>query len=98
LEVEIAKDLKVGLGDELVFDLQGVPIATRVASLREVEWRRIHPNFFVLFPLGVLEGAPAMQVLVTRVASSDDSARMQREVVKAFPNVSVIDLTLVLEP
>jgi putative ABC transport system permease protein len=30
------------------------------------------------------------------VRSSDESARLQREVVKAFPNVSAIDLTLVL--
>jgi putative ABC transport system permease protein len=97
LEEEIAKTLKVGLGDELVFDIQGIPMTTKVASLREVEWRRIQPNFFVVFPRGVLEEAPAMNVLVTRVESSEESARMQREVVKAFPNVSVIDLTLVLQ-
>jgi len=97
LEQGIARDLQVGLGDELVFDVQGVPINTRVTSLREVEWRRIQPNFFVVFPRGVLESAPAMHVLVTRVGSSQESARMQREVVKAFPNVSVIDLTLVLQ-
>jgi len=97
VEQEIAKDLQVGLGDELVFDVQGVPVTTRVASLREVEWRRIEPNFFMVFPRGVLESAPAMHVLVTRVDSSQASARMQRAVVKAFPNVSVIDLTLVLQ-
>jgi putative ABC transport system permease protein len=96
LEQGIAKELGVGLGDELVFDVQGVPVKTRVASLRTVEWRRIQPNFFVVFPRGSLEDAPAMHVLVTRVPSSDESAHMQREVVKAFPNVSIIDLTLVL--
>ena len=97
LEQGIANELKVGLGDELEFDVQGVPIKTRVASLREVNWRRVQPNFFVVFPRGVLESAPAMHVLVTRVRSSDDSARLQREVVKKFPNVSVIDLSLILQ-
>lgn len=97
LENGIAQELQVGVGDQLVFDVAGVPITTRVASLREVEWRRIEPNFFVVFPRGVLESAPAMHVLVTHVASSAESARMQREVVKAFPNVSAIDLTLVLQ-
>ena len=97
LEKGIAGDLQVGLGDELVFDVQGVPVTTRVASLREVEWRRIQPNFFVVFPRGVLETAPAMHVLVTHVRSSEESARLQRETVKAFPNVSAIDLTLVLQ-
>jgi putative ABC transport system permease protein len=97
LEQGLARELQVGLGDELVFDVQGVPVATRVASLRTVEWRRIQPNFFVEFPSGVLESAPAMHVLVTRVSSSEASARMQRAVVKTFPNISVIDLTLVLQ-
>jgi putative ABC transport system permease protein len=97
LEQGIANDLQVGLGDELAFDVQGVPIAARVASLREVEWRRIQPNFFVVFPDGVLEDAPAMHVLVLHVRSKQESARLQREVVKAFPNVSAIDLTLVLQ-
>ncbi len=97
VEEGIAKELGVGLNDEIIFDVQGVPIKTRVASLRTVEWRRIQPNFFVEFPRGSLDDAPAMHVLVTRVASSDESAHMQREVVKAFPNVSIIDLTLVLQ-
>lgn len=97
LEQGIARDLQVGLGDELEFDVQGVPIKTRVASLREVNWRRVQPNFFVVFPRGVLEGAPAMHVLVTRVRSSEESARLQREVVRAFPNVSAIDLSLILQ-
>jgi putative ABC transport system permease protein len=97
LEQDVARDLQVGLGDSLVFDVQGVPVTTVVASLREVEWRRIQPNFFVVFPRGVLESAPAMHVLVTRVSGGADSARMQRAVVKSFPNVSVIDLTLVLQ-
>ena len=97
LEQGIANDLRVGLGDELEFDVQGVPVKTRVASLREVNWRRVQPNFFVVFPRGVLESAPAMHVLVTRVRSSEESARLQREVVKRFPNVSAIDLSLILQ-
>jgi len=97
LEEEIAKELQVGLNDDLDFDVQGVPVKTRVASIRAVEWRRIQPNFFVVFPLGPLDSAPAMHVVVTRTVSSDDSGRLQREAVKAFPNVSVIDLTLILQ-
>jgi putative ABC transport system permease protein len=97
VEEGIAKELQVGLGDQIVFDVQGVPLTTRVASLREVDWRRIQPNFFVVFPRGVLESAPTMHVLVTRVSSSDESARLQREVVSKFSNISAIDLTLVLQ-
>ena len=97
LEDGIAKELRVSLGDELIFDIQGVPVTCRVASLRKVDWRQVRPNFFVVFPAGVLEDAPAMHVLATHVADAAESARMQREVVQAFPNVSAIDLTLVLQ-
>jgi putative ABC transport system permease protein len=97
VEQGIAKELGVALGDKITFDIQGVPLTGRIASLREVDWRRIQPNFFILFPRGVLEDAPSMNVLVTRVNSSEESARMQREIVKGFPNVSVIDLTLILQ-
>jgi putative ABC transport system permease protein len=96
VEEGIARELGVGLGDELVFDLQGVPLSTRVASLRKVDWRRMQPNFFVVFPPGSLEGAPAFHVFVTRTKSAEESAEIQRSVVERFPNVSAIDLTLVL--
>ncbi|MDB6020916.1 MAG: permease [Pedosphaera sp.] len=97
VEEGLADELKIGLGDELAFDVQGVPVNAKVASLRQVDWRRIQPNFFIVFPRGVLEEAPAMHVLVTRVPSADESARVQSAVVKQFPNVSTIDLRLILQ-
>ncbi|MFQ5739471.1 MAG: ABC transporter permease [Acidobacteriota bacterium] len=96
LEENLARELGVGLGERLVFDVQGVPIECRVASLRKVNWQRVQPNFFALFPTGVLEEAPQFHVFVTRVESDEMSARLQRSVVKKFPNVSTIDLTLIL--
>jgi putative ABC transport system permease protein len=97
VEEGIARTLNVGLGDELVFDVQGVPVRTMVANLREVDWRRLQPNFFVVFPLGVLEQAPAFRVLVTQVGSPEKSAELQRQVVQKFPNVSLLDLRMVLQ-
>ena len=97
LEEGLAKDLKIGLGDEIIFDVQGISVTTHVASLRQVDWRRIQPNFFVVFPRGILEDAPSMDVLVTRVTSAEESARVQREMVKQFPTISTIDLRLVLQ-
>jgi putative ABC transport system permease protein len=97
LEQGIARDLGVRIGDEIVFDVQGVPVAARIQSLREVDWRRVQPNFFVVFAPGVLNDAPATHVLVSRAESAAQSAELQRELVKAFPNVSAIDVTLILQ-
>jgi putative ABC transport system permease protein len=97
LEVDLARELQVKLGDEIEFDVQGVPVQTRVGSLRQVEWQRLQPNFFVVFPEGVLEGAPKFHVVALRAATPADSARVQQAVVAQFPNVSAIDLALILQ-
>ncbi len=97
LDEGIARRLEAGLGDELVFDVQGMPVATRVGSIRRVNWRKVQPNFFVVFPPGVLEEAPQFHVLVTRTETGSRAAAIQRAAVKRFPNVSVIDLALILE-
>lgn len=97
VESGIAKELGVDVGDALAFDVQGVVIECRVSSIREVDWRQVRPNFFVVFPAGALESAPSMHVVAVRVADASESARMQREIVREFPNVSVIDLLLVLQ-
>ncbi|MEE2658736.1 MAG: FtsX-like permease family protein [Candidatus Latescibacterota bacterium] len=96
LEDGIAKALGVTVGDSLVFDVQGLPITVVVSSLRKVEWQRIMPNFLVVFSTGILETAPQFHVLVTRAADSASRARLQRELVQSFPNLSIIDLDLVL--
>jgi putative ABC transport system permease protein len=88
--------LNVTLGDALVFDVQGVPITTIVQSLRKVDWNRIQPNFFVVFPVGVLETAPQTYVLLTKTLTTEQSATLQRVAVQEFPNVSAIDLTVIL--
>lgn len=96
LEEEIADELAIGLGDELEFDVQGMTVAARVSSLRRVEWGRVQPNFFAVFPAGILEQAPQFHVLVTRVADSEASADLQRAVIVDHPNVSAIDLALIV--
>lgn len=97
VEQGLAKDLRLVLGDELEWDVQGVPLRSRVASLREVEWRRMSPNFFVLFPAGVLEAAPKFHVLAARAEDKSLNAAVQRAVTNAYPNVSILDLGLVIE-
>ena len=97
LDGDIAKDLGTKIGDELIFDVQGVPIKTTIASTRTVDWKRFQTNFFVLFPAGVLESAPTFHVLVSRVATPADSAKLQNAIVGKFPNVSAIDLTSVIQ-
>lgn len=97
LEEKIAKDLKVGIGDEITMDVQGIPIRTRVTSIRRVDWSRFNLNFFMVFPPGVLEDAPGFHVVTTRTPTPAASGDLQRELASQFPNVTAIDLTQILE-
>ena len=97
LEESYARRIHVAVGDKIVFNVQGMLIPTVVGSLRAVNWNRMQTNFRVVFPAGVLEDAPQFHVLMTRVPSGEVSAAFQAGVVRAFPNVSVIDLGLVLK-
>ncbi len=87
-----AEDAKVGVGDALVFNVQGVLKKTQVKSIRKIDWGALKPNFNILFPSGVLEKAPQFDVITTAVANEEASANLQRDLVAAFPNLTVIDL------
>jgi putative ABC transport system permease protein len=95
LEQSLAEELGVSVGDTITWDVQGVRIRTRITSLREVEWTRFEPNFFVVFQPAALREAPQSYVVLTRVNDDASRARVQRDVVVRFANVSTIDLTLI---
>lgn len=97
IEKGFVSDLDVALGDTIVFDVQGISIQTYVSGIREVDWQRVEPNFFVIFPAGVLENAPQFWVILTQYSSPEQSALAKRDLVNQIPNVSVIDLNLILD-
>ena len=98
LDESIAKNLHVGLQDTITWDVQGVRVQTRITSLREVNWSRFEPNFFVVFETRALIKAPKQFAILADVRGQPGAvARLQRDVVTGFPNVASLDLTLVQE-
>jgi putative ABC transport system permease protein len=96
VEDGIARQLGVGLGDTLTFEVQGVPVSARVTSLRRVDWRSLASNFFVIFSPGALDGAPTTFIATVRARPERENA-LQSAVVAAFPNVTAIAVREVLE-
>lgn len=88
--------MELSLGDEVVFDVQGVPVKTYVGSFRKVDFQRVQTNFLVVFPTGVLENAPQFHVLITKVSDQETSAKFQQKVALTYPNISLVDLGLIL--
>ncbi|QCX41051.1 FtsX-like permease family protein [Aureibaculum algae] len=89
---DLAKRAEVGVGDQIVFNVQGVLMETTVGSIRKVDWAKMQMNFSIVFPKGVLESAPQFHVLSTHVTDDASAASLQRDLVKKFPTISVIDL------
>lgn len=90
------ENLEVEIGDSLIFDVQGVPVKAYIGGVRKVEWAKDPPNFIFVFPEGVLENAPQIFVTATRVNDPQQANRFQQALVMQFPNVSLIDLRLIL--
>jgi putative ABC transport system permease protein len=97
VETGLAEEIGIGVGDEIVWDVQGIRIPTRIASLREVDWARFEPNFFVVFEPGSLEGAPHTLVTLTRIERAADRGTFQRRLAERLPNVTTLDLSIVQE-
>lgn len=96
IEQNYAKRNNIKIGDTLLFNVQGTEMQTIVGSFRQINWKGIRTNFLVVFPKGLLETAPQFHVLLSRVPSQKVSAGFQQAMVKQYPNVSIIDLGLVL--
>jgi putative ABC transport system permease protein len=97
LEKRYAERMNINLGDKMTFDIQGVELTAQVSSFRQVRWTSFQPNFFILFPAGVLEAAP--QIFLTSVNSGDTLKlkEFQNRVSNEFKNVSIIDITKTIE-
>ena len=90
------ESLDITLGDSLVFDIQGVPVKAHIAGIRKVDWPKDPPNFIFVFPTKVLENAPQIFVTTTRIDDHQKANAFQQQLVLQYPNVSLIDLRLIL--
>ena len=103
VEVSIEKSLRdrsrLQVGDLVDFDVLGRQVRARITSVREVDWRDARQGgFMFVFRPGALEKAPATYVAPLRGPVDPMArARLQREMVDRFPNVSVIDLREILQ-
>jgi len=93
IEEGIAKTLGLKLGDQLTFDIAGEAVTARATSLRKVNWDSMRANFFVLMPPSLLADKPAS--FITAFHLPENKAALTGDLVREFPNLTVIDTTAV---
>lgn len=94
VEAEIARAIGIKVGDSLTYNIAGQHFTAKVSSLRTVQWDSMRANFFVLTPPGALDGYPVSYI--TSFYLPNKEARYLDEMVKAFPNLTVIDIASIL--
>ena len=96
VEQDFADDLEVGLGDQLVFDIQGVRLDLTITSLRTVDWGTFGINFFLVVEPGVLDAAPQHRIATVQLpAATEEETRTL--LAAGFPNVTLFQIRQVLE-
>ncbi len=97
IETRYAKRLGIEMGDKVSFEILGMPVEAKVINIRKVKWTSFHPNFFLMFQPGVLDDAPKTFLGVSDQLTVDQKNKIQMELFEQFPNVSVVDITRVVE-
>ncbi len=95
VEEGLAKTLGIHVGDTLSFDVAGTRFVAPVTSVRKVEWDSFKPNFFVIADPALLQGYPASWITSFHLPADREDVVVG--LVKRFPNVSVIDLSAMME-
>lgn len=94
LEDGLAERLGLALGDRMTFTIGSEEVVGEVTSLRNLDWDSFRPNFFVIFPPGVLERFG--HSFITAFHLEAGQGETLRRLVQGFPGVSLLNIDAIL--
>jgi len=99
IEKRVADGLRLKLGDEIVVNVLGRDITTRIGNMRQVDWQSLGMNFVLVFSPNAFRGAPHTHVatLAEDHPTAEQDARLIRAVAGAFPTVTSVRVREALE-
>ena len=95
ISTEYQEALHLQVGDKLSFDVAGEPLTVQVASIRKIRWDSFRPNFFLVFPPGLLDGAAGTYMTSVFLTPAQRPALV--DLVRRFPTISVFDVDAILK-
>jgi len=95
VEAKLAERLGIGLGDELGFTVGAEAFTARVNSIRSVQWDSFRPNFYMVFPPGVLEKFAATWMTSFFLPPGDKPVLV--DLVHDFPAITILEMDLIIE-
>ncbi|HEY7805379.1 MAG TPA: FtsX-like permease family protein [Orrella sp.] len=94
LERDVANLLGMSVGDDMVFEVAGQPVAVTVSSIRQVNWDSLQPNFFAVLSTRALIDEP--QTFITSFHLPPEKAPVTQSLIREFPNLTIFDVGALL--
>lgn len=89
VEQGLARRLHLTLGDALVFTVGGTTINAHVASIRSLDWDKMTPNFYFLFPPDTLSRVSEHSATwMTSLYRSETQESALAQVLRRYPSIS----------
>jgi putative ABC transport system permease protein len=88
-DADLAKGMRLKLGDTITLNVLGREIEGRIANLRDVNFATGRQNFILILSPGIIDKAPHSYLATVRVPPRDEDA-MYRAVTDRFHSVSAI--------
>lgn len=93
LESDIAKGLRLKVGDTLTVNVLGRDVTARIANIRKVNWRSFAINFVLVFSPSTFKGAPHSLLVSAAMgpkAGAAEEVALLRATAQDFPTVSSV--------
>jgi putative ABC transport system permease protein len=95
VEKNLANDLHLKLGDQLTFKLGEETFSATIVSFRTLDWASFHPNFYVIFPPGLLDKFPS--TYITSFFLNPNQTILLNQISQLFPNMTIVDVADLLK-
>nr|WP_300306312.1 FtsX-like permease family protein [Halomonas sp.] len=99
LESGLAERLGLAMGDRLTFSVGADTLTGVITSIRDLDWDSFQPNFYVIFPPGVLDGFAHSFITAFHLDPLESAAGQANPLgglVEAFPGVTILDVDVLL--
>lgn len=95
VEENIAKRLNLKIGDFITFKVGAKKIQEKVTSIRKVTWTSFKPNFYFIYPAGVLQDNTA--TYMGSFYLPENKLQILPKLIELAPETSIISVKQILE-
>ncbi|WP_250657780.1 ABC transporter permease [Alkalimarinus coralli] len=90
VESTLAEKLGLKLGDQLTFTIGDRQVDVDIQSIRTVEWDSMRPNFYMIFPEGVLDRFPS--TFITSVYLTSEQKSLLNALSRKYPTITILEI------